>query len=376
MGAGTADGAPTPAGKRWSDGAAAAVEWITTTFKLAAPSVLDPVPNAPPNGSDKPDATWIVPVHYHEPFDVFRKGAADRKKAVEGIAPAQLVDAQITALGNGFGWTNCLDVLLWWADRAEARKMITAQILNTITKADQLARTVPGASVRRILVSHSLGTAATTFALRHLGTKPEWSAIGGFNAWFTLANVAPFLIDTADVYGPPLLPGQPRTLVQRMVNARHECDPIPWLLPWRHWNHKHAEDWSIAWGLQEEDGNFQQIATNGVVGLKGGEPPEITHVHGFTNYLVAPDVATALAGAMRGSAFSAQELAAIQPAAGNGVVKLTCGNANALADLKAEVDQYIRILPNPPAGLPTTGGWLNRLLRAADLLIAAKQGCP
>lgn len=379
MGCGTAGGKAPSAGQRWSDAAGDAVNWVADTFNIARPTVLDPIPDFPPAGSNRPDAVWLVPVTYHTVFDEFRRSAADRKEAMKGIGPKVLVDAQITALAEkDFAWVNCLDILLWWADTAQTRTRATANILSTIAKADQLARNVPGATIRRILVSHSLGNAAVTYALRHLATKPEWPAIGGFELWCSLANVAPFLIETADVYSPPLLPGRSGTLVQRMYNVRHEADPIPWLIPWRHWNPKHAgTDWGPAWAQQENVGNLRVFETQGVV-APTGRTPAVTDVHGFANYLMAPDVSRRLAAAMRGAAFSDAELATINlPGAWGRLPALTCTNKpSALADLKRATDDYIAALPTPTdEAKKTAAGWLDRLLRAADLLMAARDAC-
>jgi hypothetical protein len=380
IGCGTSDGSPRAQGDSWKDGTCAAIQWIADTFKVARPIVLDPIPALPPAGSEKPDAIWIVPISYYSVFDEFRAAARTREDAVKGIAPALLVDAQITAIsGNDFAWVNCLDVLLWWADTAQTRTRSTATILNAITQADLLARSIPGAKVRRILISHSLGTAAATAAVRHLGANnPVWPSSGGFQFWYTLANVAPFLIETEDVYSPPLLPGRAGTMVQRMYNVRHEADPIPWLLPWRHWEPGHAQaPWTADWTTQKDLGHFRFFETQGVLGLPGGNPPEITDVHGFTNYLLAPDIAMRLAAAMRGAAFSQPELDALDlTTARNKLAALSCvKNSTALQKLKQTTDAYIGELPVPPIGVPTSGGWLNRLLRAADILVDARSGC-
>jgi hypothetical protein len=379
MGCGTADGSAVPAGQRWSDAAIDAVNWITDTYRLSRATVLDPVPDQPPAGSDKPDAVWIVPVSYHAAFDDFRRGATDRKARVQSLGIANLVDAYVTGLTQtDFAWVNCLDVLLWWADTAQARPMATATILATITRADDLAHQVPGATIRRILVSHSLGTAATTYALRHLGTKDVWAATGGFEFWATLANVAPFLMPTADVYAPPLLPGRSGTIVRRMCNVHHEADPIPWLMPWRPWRAENAgPDWRDAWKLQAVIGNLVSYQTLGVA-APPGRTPEIANVHGFANYLMSADVSQALAGALRGAAFDQQEMAALNPAAAwQQLPQLTCSKTqSALADLKAAKELYVKNAPVPPGDpVLATAGWLERLLRAAGLLLEAQGKC-
>jgi hypothetical protein len=379
MGCGTDTGVPRPPGTTWQQGPIAALKWIADTFKLSTPIVLDPIPAVAPPGSDKSDAIWIVPITYHGVFDEFRAGATQREAAVRGIAPSLLVDGQITKLASiPFAWVNCLDVLLWWADTVQTRARATAEILSAITQADLLARSIKKAKVRRILVSHSLGNAATTDAVRHLSTNPVWPASGGFELWCSLANVAPFLIETEDVYSPPMLPGRVGTMIQRMYNVRHEADPIPWLLPWRHWNPKHAPaPWTIEWLQQEPTGNFRLMETQGIFGLAGGDTPEITDVHGFTNYLLSADTSLRLAGAMRGEEFSDSALSQLNISGARSQLKaLSClKNSAALADLRQTTAKYISDLPFPPAGTPTSGGWLDRLLRAADILGDARNAC-
>lgn len=381
MGCGTADGSAQPAGQRWTDSVLEAVNWVAMTYGIKRPAVLDPIPAQPPAGSDKSDSIWVVPVTYHEVFDEFRRGAVNRKAAVNGLAIENLVDGYVTALaGTDFAWVNCLDVLLWWADRAEARKRVTASILAQITRADDLAHKVPGATIRRILVSHSLGTATTTWALRHLGTNGVWGAIGGFEYWATLANVAPFLIETRDVYDPPLLPGRTGTIVRRMTNVRHEADPIPWLLPWRHWAPEHAGPaHSADWQLQATIGTLAMHETQGVA-APTGRKPVITDVHGFSNYLMSAAVSRELAGVIRGADFSDQEVAALSPApatAWGNLPQLTCARTrNALANLRAATDTYVQVAGAPPGDpVEAMSGWLARLLRAAEILMAARDEC-
>jgi hypothetical protein len=377
MGCGTPTGSAPPAGESWTDSLGEALGWIAQTYRLPRFTVLDPIPSAPPGGSAAPDAVWVVPISYHEAFDEFRRGALNRRDAVSGIG-ANLTDAHITALTDtDFAWTNCLDVLLWWADTAQARKLTTTKILTAITKADQLARSVGGATIRRIMVSHSLGNAVVAFALRHLATNPAWLGIGGFESWFALANVAPFLIDPTDVYSLPLLPGQSQSIVQGMTVAGHEADPIPWLLPWRHWGVDRApKDIAKAWADQVTAGNVLSITNSGVVAAPNRKP-DITAVHGFVNYLVSPDVSRRLAASIRGGAFTDAEIGVLAPVtAWKALPQLTCqGKPSALADLQQTTDAYIKELQMPNDVTKQADGWLQRLLRAADLLTAARSTC-
>ena len=377
MGCGTATGNAPPAGENWTDTLGEALGWIAQTYQLPRFTVLDPIPSAPPGGSAAADAVWVVPISYHDAFDEFRRSAANRRDALNGIG-ASLTDAHITSLTQSdFAWANCLDVLLWWADTAQARTLTTATVLNAITKADQLARSVGGATIRRILVSHSLGNAVAAFALRHLATNPAWLGIGGFESWFALANVAPFLIDPSDVYSLPLLPGQTKSIVQSMTVAGHEADPIPWLLPWRHWGVDHApKDIAKAWTDQMTAGNVFSITNNGVVAAPNRKP-DITAVHGFLNYLVSPDVSRRLAASIRGGAFTDAEIGALAPVkAWKALPQLTCqGKPSALADLQQTTNTFINAIQMPNDETKQAAGWLERLLSAADLLTAARNSC-
>ena len=377
MGCGTADGSSAPAGQKWSDVTADAVNWIADTFKLSRPAILNPIPTVAPPDSDKPDAVWLVPISYHTCFDEFRASATDRKKAAQTIAPSFLVDAQITELvSTDFAWVNCLDLLLWWADTAQTRKRATAIILNAITAADKLARTVPGATVRRILISHSLGNAAATFALRNLGSNPAWLALGAFDFWSSLANVAPFLLHESAVYAPPLIPVKLPTLVARMDTVHNEADPIPWLLPWRRWNPAdNAALFSTDWKAQLAANHVHVIETQGVA-APPGRMPGITDVHGFSNYMMSPGVAERLAGAIRGAAFSPAELTTLGwPGVWSQLPALTCTNtATALQDLKTATNGYINVAPPAPADR-SANDWFARTLRAVELLLVARGAC-
>ena len=375
IGSGTADGQP--AAEHWSAAPVEAITWIAKTCGISKPVVLDPIPAKPPVGSDDPSAIWIVPVSYYSVFDDFRKTAPDRRSAMKKLGVAGLLDEQIDQLaGTDFFWVKCLDVLLWWADQAQARPNATALILSALTRADQLAHDVPGANVRRILVSHSLGNAATTYALRHLGSQSDWGAIGAFDLWLSLANVAPFLIEPDGVYAPPLLPGQSGTMVNLMHTVHHEADPVPWLLPWRAWHPDNAAKmWKQSWQAQRTAGRVRIIETKGVK-APANRKPEITDVHGFANYLMAPEVAIRLAAAMRGGAFTDAEKEAFNlSGAWDQLPTLACEQTvDALDQLKKAKDVFA-MEPTPIDESLLGAGWFKRLLRAADMLLAASHKC-
>ncbi len=356
----------------WSADVKQAMLCLQKSFGLAELEWMDPLPDKVPKGSEK--KTWVIPVSYYEAFDQFRTGAADRETALKDVAGGALSDARIADLASQpFLWHNCLDVLLWWADTAQARKQATAAINGAITKADALARKVSG-KTRRIVVAHSLGTAATTYALRFLGGSGPWQVTGGIDHFMTLANVAPFLISENDVYSPPLLPGGQPLLVQSFANVRQELDPIPWLLPWRCHATAHAGAWASGWASAEGYGLVGLLESTGVAAPPNGKP-EITHVHGFSNYLLAREVAPVLAGLIRGSNFTAAEQATIDwPAQWAKLPQLACPDTTAMTQLRAAMATF-KSHAAPGGGRPE-GGWFERLLIGAELLMAAKKACP
>ena len=376
MGCGTADGEPRPPDAAWSLGAVGAVRWIASTFGLPEPMVLDPLPPDPPAGSDDPAALWLVPVTYHGVFDEFRRASQDRRQHARTLGDGVLTDGEITRLTRSdFAWVNCVDVLLWWADTIQTRNWATVKINETITAADRLAsRAAPGGTVRRILVSHSLGTAATTFALGALAQEDAWRNRGGFDAWFTLANVAPFLLEMRSVYDEALVPGAPRSLIPGfMFNARNELDPIPWLLPWRVFTGAGAGPAAEAWRHATNDGLYSLVGTSGV-SAPPGFLPAITDVHGFANYLLSPHVATLLAGQMRGEAYSSDELGTIGRAPWEQLPALRCRNSGALTSLRAAVEAYVRARPDSVSN-NRERALVDRLLRGVELLAAARDDC-
>jgi hypothetical protein len=377
MGCGSANGAPRASSDVWSRPVVAAMQWLASTFRLPAPHVLDPLPDAPPPGSDAPDALWLVPVSYFKVFDEFRASSADRAQLAAAIGG--LTDADATRLATmDFAWQNCLDVFLWWADRAEARNWATTAVLDAIAGADALAMQIPGGATRRVLISHSLGTAVSTYALRHLGRVPAWASRGAFDAWFTLANVAPFLLEARDVYAPPLVPGAPGALVAgHMFNARNEFDPIPWLIPRRVFNPALAGVAAAAWTDAASAHRYHLVTTRGLA-APPGETPEITQVHGFANYLMTPGVALPLAGLLRGSAFTNDELAERHwPEAWAQLPALRCTHSpRALDELRTAVTHFVddAARPGTAPGDPDHP-WIGRLLRGAELLAAAADRC-
>jgi hypothetical protein len=252
-----------------------------------------------------------VPLSYYSVFDEFRASSADRATLVKGVTSV-LSDADVTRLtSQTFAWKNCLDVLLWWADTAQTNNRTTALLGKGITAVNELATGIPGATTRRIIVSHSLGTAVATSTLLDLATKQVWRNSTGFEAWFTLANVAPFLLEDDEVYSPSLLPDGDQSVIHpKMYNAHNECDPIPWLLFWRAFSPDRAGKTATDWKNARTNEFFQDVETLDVA-APAGLVPDITGVHAFSNYMLAPDIALRLATHVRGAGFSAQELAAI-----------------------------------------------------------------
>ncbi|MHB8837531.1 MAG: hypothetical protein ACYC7F_01105 [Gemmatimonadaceae bacterium] len=365
-------GAAANGGASWSADVKQAMTSIQKAFGFAELEWMDPIPDKVPKGSEK--KTWVIPVSYYDAFDQFRAGAQDRAAALKDIAGGALSDARIADLAREpFLWNNCLDVLLWWSDKAQARPQATAAINTAITRADALARKLND-KTRRIVVAHSLGTAATTYALRYLAGSGPWQVTGGIDAFVTLANVAPFLIDEDDVYSPPLLPWGERRLVQSFVNVRQELDPIPWLLPWRRHEAAHALAWAPDWATAEATGLAGLVTSLGVVAPPGGKP-EITHVHGFANYLLARQVAPLIAGMIRGARYTAAEQQTIDwPAQWAKLPQLACPDTVAMTQLRAEMRAFSAFAA--PGGGRPEGGWFERLLSGAEMLMAAKKACP
>ncbi len=365
-------GASANGGTPWSADVKQAMLCIQKAFGLAELEWMDPIPDKAPKGSEK--KTWVIPVSYHDAFDQFRAGAQDRAAALKDIAGGALSDARIADLAREpFLWNNCLDVLLWWSDKVQARPQATVAINTAITASDALARKLSG-KTRRIVIAHSLGTVATTYALRYLAGSGPWQVTGGIDHFVTLANVAPFLMPENDVYSPPLLPGSQRPLVQTFVNVRQELDPIPWLLPWRRHASAHAGGWAPSWATAEAMGIAGVIESSGVVAPPNGKP-EITQVHGFANYLLAREVAPMIAGMIRGSNFTPTEQAAIDwPAQWAQLPQLACPNTAAMTQLRAAMATFKSHVA--PGGDRPEGGWFERLLTGAEMLMTAKRACP
>jgi len=379
MGCGTPDGKPQPAGTDWANEATAAFSWLCSTFKLPAPSVVNPSdtkpPKNPPDMTDA-DAIWVVPLSYYSVFDEFRASSADRAALVKGITSV-LSDADITRLtSQTFAWKNCLDVLLWWADDAQTNNRTTALLGKGITAVNDLAMSIPGATTRRIIVSHSLGTAVATSTLLDLATKQVWRNSTGFEAWFTLANVAPFLLEEDEVYSPSLLPdGNESVIHPKMYNAHNECDPIPWLLFWRAFSPDRAGKTATDWKNARTNEFFQDVETLDVA-APAGLVPDITGVHAFSNYMLAPDIALRLATHVRGAGFSAQELAAIDYGTRwKALPHLACAKSTtAFAELRTAVASYKTSGPAQAASNPKVD-WISRLIDGVELLTAFETKC-
>ncbi len=375
MGCGTASGTVNPASS-WKDSIKETTTWMTKTFGLNKTVWVDGIPATPPSADD--DAIWFVPITYHNVFDDFRRNAIGQEaQAVQSQIVKTLSGAQVTRLTTiPFLWQNCLDVLLWAMDDVVTQRQVMTQVMNSITAIDALARGLKKGTVRRILISHSLGTAVATNALHQLASSPDWLAMGGMDLWVTLANVSPFLFPNSDdVYGAPLVPLATSAAVQVMLNVRNDADPIPWLLPWRAWSPPTSGDAAANWIQAKSLGRFQQRTTTGVAALTGWSP-DIAQVHGFANYLLAPGVAEFLAGAMRGTLFTPAELTTLQwPVTWTTLNRLSCvRDPAALQKLSSEVGLF-RSMPVPGTGVTTSGGWFQRLLDAADMLLKWSAAC-
>lgn len=379
MGCGTADGKPQPGGKDWANEATTAFSWLCSSFKLPAPSVVSPSDTKPPKnplGAGDDNAIWVVPLSYYSIFDEFRASSKDRASLVKGVTSV-LSDADITRLtSQNFAWQNCLDVLLWWADDAQTNNRTTALLANGITAVNELAMTIPGATTRRIILSHSLGTAAVTATLLDLATKQVWKDSTGFEAWFTLANVAPFLLEQDEVYSPSLVPDGDESLIHpHMYNAHNECDPVPWLLFSHAFSPNCAGKTETDWKNAQALGFFEDVQTLDVA-APAGFVPDITGVHGFSNYMLAPDIALRLATHVRGAGFTAQELAAIDyEAHWKSLPHLQCAkSATAFTELRTAVANYKTSGPAVASSNPKVD-WIGRLIDGVELLTAFQTKC-
>src|SRR5262249_3940121 len=140
--------------------------------------------------------------------------------------------------------------------------------------------------------------------------------------WFSHANVAPFVLGLKDVYAPPLAPDK---FVGSMYVARNDCDPVPWLLPWRSFSPDRAGPFADAWKAAGTATPVKLLDTLGACATPR-MTPEIGGVHGFSNYLLAPAVASRLAGFMRGQIFTSDEQTTLKTAdAFGGLPSLKCG---------------------------------------------------
>jgi len=354
------------------------MQWIANTFQLTPPVVVND-PTKPPAAAQSPDSTWLIPISYYQVFDEFRASSADRAALTKKLAGSVMADADITRLASvDFLWANCLDVLMWWIDTAQTRNWVTTKILAAITGADQAARKIAGgAPVRHILVSHSLGTAATTWALRYLDDQSGWIQRGGFDAWFTLANVAPFVLELPQVYDVPLIPGMNGSLVSGyMYNARQEFDPIPWLLFGRAFDPSKTSVASAQWKDAISNGMYSLVQTKGIAAPKSFSPA-ISDVHGFANYLMAPEVALPLATFIRGEAFTDAEKTKFNwPAVWDSLPALRCTNDPAAYDkLGAEVKAFVGGQSSTALANAVDSKWIGRLLDALQIVARATGRC-
>jgi hypothetical protein len=213
--------------------------------------------------------------------------------------------------------------------------------------------------------------------VQYLAKAPGWAQRGPFDAWFTLANVSPFVLELTQVYAEPLIPGIAGSVAAFMYNARQEFDPIPWLLFGRAFNPSATTISSDTWKAAQAGGFFELIQTTGVAAPKTFTPA-ISDVHGFANYLMAPDVATKLAMHLNGEGFSDDQLAKINlPAAWAALPALRCTNdPQAYTKLGADVAQFIdggKV--NAQANAVLGSKWFQRLMDAVELIGKATGRC-
>jgi hypothetical protein len=160
-----------------------------------------------------------------------------------------------------------------------------------------------------------------------------------------------------------------------MYNAHNECDPIPWLLFSRAFSPDRAGKTATDWRNAQTNEFFQDVETCDVA-APAGLVPDITGVHGFSNYLLAPDIAFRLATHVRGAGFTPQELAAIDYGTRwKSLPHLQCAkSATAFTDLRAAVTKYKSSGPAMAGSNPKVD-WISRLIDGVELLTAFETKC-
>lgn len=184
---------------------------------------------------------------------------------------------------SGFAWTHIADVVLLRFD-AETRRAVRRTIAQQLVAAEKHAA-ADGMLATRVVITHSLGTFATTDTLQAMSTAAVAEGLPSFGvgswdleAFVTLANVTRVL--SASVHDPYRSVVRPRTvtapagsgLVRTYRNVQHALDPIP--LPWAF----NRPPW-------QPDYDYQFAELTAIKHL---------NVHGFTHYLNDPRAHCAL----------------------------------------------------------------------------------
>jgi hypothetical protein len=284
MGQGSEDGTPPAPGEEWWRTDLATLEDIAQRFNL---------PTVPLARTD-PGTISIVPLTYHEVFDRYRASvaAADsgdehRRGLLDGKLHEKLKDVPM-------GWTHWLDVLLLML--TDRLPVVVSTVLDQMVRAEApyLAAGMP---FRRVLVSHSLGTAVATQALR-AWPRRRGAQVQVLDAFFTLANVAPLVLDPNSAYEARMVPGDLAPITRVMISSAHIYDPIPDLLYWRSFNPLgQRAPLGTPWVNARSTNYFVNTSVRDVRNYPSASQNPFS-VHGFSNYMLSPDVAVKLAEAM------------------------------------------------------------------------------
>ena len=184
----------------------------------------------------------IVPLTYHDTFDVLRKSWKQQTPSGTGWIPLVqqlfLTDPAMaakmpawSASAGTFFWTHVLDVLLYRFIPRGFTTTIRDQVALQIETAWHKADIDNDAHTPVHFLAHSLGTAVLHDAICRMATFPEFGpGTHSINSIVTLANVSSVLENGNATYGSAdrtvNSPPPPAGMTQAYLSFRHELDPI------------------------------------------------------------------------------------------------------------------------------------------------------
>jgi pimeloyl-ACP methyl ester carboxylesterase len=285
MGQGSDDGTAPESGKEWWHADLATLEDIANRFGI--PIV--------PQSNMEAGTVSIVPLTYHDVFDQYRARVAAAATADEN--ERGLLDGPLHEKLKSvpMGWTHWLDVLLLML--TDRLPVVVSSVLHQMVSAEA-PYLAAGTPFRRVLVSHSLGTAVATQALRAWPHRSGGPQVQVLDTFFTLANVAPLVLQPTSAYERRMVPGDLAPITRVMVSSAHIYDPIPDLLFWRSFNPLgQPAPVGTPWKDARSTNYFVNTSVRDVRNYASAKQNPFS-VHGFSNYMLAPDVAVRLAEAM------------------------------------------------------------------------------